>query len=147
MGFAIPVDSVRGSVEQIINLGRVVHPVIGIAFAPDAAVEDVCPARLLPRPCCCCCTRSLDLQLKGCRPLPPAVMLEHAHHPGCWAARCWELPDCGVRDRWHIAGLTAAKRQKLPPCFSLPGLVCSYACCCPAVSSFAGAPQVTCLWH
>ena len=52
MGFAIPVDAVRGSVEQIINLGRVVHPVIGIAFAPDAAVEDVSspPNPSRPRP-------------------------------------------------------------------------------------------------
>ena len=41
VGFAIPVDAVRRSVEQIIRVGKVVHPVIGISFAPDQASEEV----------------------------------------------------------------------------------------------------------
>lgn len=41
VGFAIPVDIVRSSVEQIIRYGRVVRPVVGISFAPDAAVEQL----------------------------------------------------------------------------------------------------------
>ena len=68
MGFAIPVDAVRGSVEQIITLGRVVHPVIGIAFAPDAAVEDVRPAHQL-------------LQAILIMVLPPCVLSLRTHLP------------------------------------------------------------------
>lgn len=41
VGFAIPVDAVRGSVEQIITSGKVMHPVIGISFAPDQASEEL----------------------------------------------------------------------------------------------------------
>lgn len=37
VGFAIPVDTVKNSVEQIIKYGRVMRPVLGIAFAPDAS--------------------------------------------------------------------------------------------------------------
>ena len=44
VGFAIPIDAVKGSVEQIIKTGRVVHPVIGISFAPDQASEEVVPS-------------------------------------------------------------------------------------------------------
>ncbi len=42
VGFAIPSDVVRSSVEQIIKFGKVVRPVIGISFAPDQSVEQVC---------------------------------------------------------------------------------------------------------
>lgn len=41
VGFAIPVDVVRSSVEQIIKNGRVVRPIMGISFAPDASVEQL----------------------------------------------------------------------------------------------------------
>lgn len=41
MGFAIPVDIVRSSVEQIIKFGKVVRPIMGISFAPDASVEQL----------------------------------------------------------------------------------------------------------
>jgi S1-C subfamily serine protease len=41
VGFAIPSDAVRSSVDQIINFGRVVRPIIGISFAPDASVEQL----------------------------------------------------------------------------------------------------------
>lgn len=41
VGFAIPVDIVRSSVEQIITFGRVVRPIMGISFAPDASVEQL----------------------------------------------------------------------------------------------------------
>ena len=37
VGFAIPVDTVRESVSEIIQHGRVIRPVLGIAFAPDAS--------------------------------------------------------------------------------------------------------------
>lgn len=53
MGFAIPVDVVRSSVGQIISTGKVVKPVLGISFAPDAASEQL---GVKGRPCCvrCC---------------------------------------------------------------------------------------------
>lgn len=41
VGFAIPVDVVRSSVDQIIKNGRVVRPIMGISFAPDASVEQL----------------------------------------------------------------------------------------------------------
>lgn len=41
VGFAIPVDLVRSSVEQILKFGKVVRPIVGISFAPDAAVEQL----------------------------------------------------------------------------------------------------------
>ena len=63
VGFAIPVDAVRGSVEQIITTGRVTHPVIGISFAPDAAVEDVRPASWL---CACTGHRLHGFSLQPC---------------------------------------------------------------------------------
>jgi S1-C subfamily serine protease len=34
VGFAIPVDSVKGMVEQILSVGRVVRPALGITIAP-----------------------------------------------------------------------------------------------------------------
>ncbi|KAG2485564.1 hypothetical protein HYH03_015729 [Edaphochlamys debaryana] len=39
VGFAIPVDIVRGSVTQIITYGKVTRPVLGISFAPDQSSE------------------------------------------------------------------------------------------------------------
>lgn len=45
IGFAVPVDVVRSSVSQIIKYGRVVRPIMGIAFAPDQSVEQVCPVQ------------------------------------------------------------------------------------------------------
>lgn len=41
VGFALPSDMVSGIVEQIIKFGRVTRPVLGITFAPDAAVEQL----------------------------------------------------------------------------------------------------------
>jgi S1-C subfamily serine protease len=41
VGFALPSDMVRGIVEQIIEFGRVTRPIMGITFAPDAAVEQL----------------------------------------------------------------------------------------------------------
>lgn len=41
VGFAIPVDVVKSSVEQIIEHGRVVRPVLGISFAPDQSSEQL----------------------------------------------------------------------------------------------------------
>ena len=36
MGFAIPVDTVKGIVDQIIRYGEVTRPVLGVTLAPDA---------------------------------------------------------------------------------------------------------------
>lgn len=41
VGFAIPVDELRRSVEQIILYGKVVRPILGISFAPDQSVEQL----------------------------------------------------------------------------------------------------------
>ena len=41
VGFAIPVDIVRSSVDQIIKFGRVIRPILGISFAPDQSSEQV----------------------------------------------------------------------------------------------------------
>jgi len=41
VGFAIPVDLVKNSAEQIVQFGRVVRPIMGISFAPDAAIEQL----------------------------------------------------------------------------------------------------------
>jgi S1-C subfamily serine protease len=41
VGFAIPSDTVRESVREIIENGRVVRPILGIAFAPDAATSQL----------------------------------------------------------------------------------------------------------
>ena len=41
VGFALPSDMVAGIVEQIIKFGRVTRPIMGITFAPDAAVEQL----------------------------------------------------------------------------------------------------------
>lgn len=41
VGFAIPVDVVKSSVDQIIKYGKVVRPIMGISFAPDQSVEQL----------------------------------------------------------------------------------------------------------
>lgn len=41
VGFAIPVDVVRSSVNQIIQFGKVVRPILGISFAPDQSSEQL----------------------------------------------------------------------------------------------------------
>lgn len=41
MGFAIPVDSVKGLVEQILKFGRVIRPVLGITIAPPQTVRQL----------------------------------------------------------------------------------------------------------
>ena len=42
VGFAVPVDLIRSSVSQIIQFGKVLRPILGISFAPDQSVEQVC---------------------------------------------------------------------------------------------------------
>lgn len=39
MGFAIPSDTIKSSVQQILLNGRVTRPMLGISFAPEQAVE------------------------------------------------------------------------------------------------------------
>lgn len=39
VGFAIPVDTVSGVVDQIIKFGKVTRPILGISFAPESAAE------------------------------------------------------------------------------------------------------------
>lgn len=34
VGFAIPIDQVKGLVDQILTYGRIVRPVLGISIAP-----------------------------------------------------------------------------------------------------------------
>lgn len=41
VGFAIPVDSVRGLVDQILKYGRVVRPVLGVTIAPPQALRQL----------------------------------------------------------------------------------------------------------
>lgn len=41
VGFAIPIDLVSSSVEQIIKYGKVERPFIGVAFAPDQSSEQL----------------------------------------------------------------------------------------------------------
>lgn len=41
VGFAIPVDTVRGLVEQIITYGRVIRPVLGITIAPPQVLRQL----------------------------------------------------------------------------------------------------------
>jgi S1-C subfamily serine protease len=42
VGFAVPVDVINSSVSQIIKFGKVIRPILGISFAPDQSVEQVC---------------------------------------------------------------------------------------------------------
>lgn len=39
VGFAVPIDILRSSVNQIIKYGKVVRPILGIAFAPEQTIE------------------------------------------------------------------------------------------------------------
>ncbi|DBA68502.1 TPA: hypothetical protein ACH3X2_013788 [Trebouxia sp. C0005] len=41
VGFAIPVDSVKGLVDQILKFGRVIRPVLGITIAPPQTVRQL----------------------------------------------------------------------------------------------------------
>lgn len=41
VGFAIPIDTVRGLVEQILTYGRVVRPVLGVTIAPPQTVRQL----------------------------------------------------------------------------------------------------------
>ncbi|WOK99246.1 protease Do-like 1, chloroplastic [Canna indica] len=41
VGFSIPVDTVSGIVEQIVQFGKVTRPILGIKFAPDQSVEQL----------------------------------------------------------------------------------------------------------
>ena len=42
VGFAVPVDIINSSVTQIIKFGKVIRPILGISFAPDQSIEQVC---------------------------------------------------------------------------------------------------------
>ena len=37
IGFAIPIDQVKGLVDQILTYGRIIRPVLGIVLAPPQA--------------------------------------------------------------------------------------------------------------
>jgi S1-C subfamily serine protease len=41
VGFAIPIDQVKGLVEQILTYGRIIRPVLGISIAPPQAVRQL----------------------------------------------------------------------------------------------------------
>ena len=41
VGFALPVDMVKGIVEQIIQFGRVTRPLLGVTIAPDAVMRQM----------------------------------------------------------------------------------------------------------
>lgn len=41
VGFAIPIDTVTGLVEQILKFGRVVRPVLGITIAPPQTIRQL----------------------------------------------------------------------------------------------------------
>ncbi|KAM0912600.1 hypothetical protein ACQ4PT_012693 [Festuca glaucescens] len=41
VGFSIPVDTVGGIVDQLIQFGKVTRPILGIKFAPDQSVEQL----------------------------------------------------------------------------------------------------------
>ena len=41
VGFALPVDMLKGIVQQLINYGRVTRPVLGVSFAPDASSQQL----------------------------------------------------------------------------------------------------------
>ncbi|MCO5603340.1 hypothetical protein L7F22_057490 [Adiantum nelumboides] len=41
VGFSIPVDTVRGIVDQLVKYGKVTRPILGITFAPDQSVEQL----------------------------------------------------------------------------------------------------------
>jgi len=39
VGFAIPIDTVKGLVSQILQYGRVMRPSLGVVFAPPQALQ------------------------------------------------------------------------------------------------------------
>ncbi|KAL6497531.1 Protease Do-like 1, chloroplastic [Orobanche hederae] len=41
VGFSIPVDTVSGIVDQLVNFGKVTRPILGIKFAPNQSVEQL----------------------------------------------------------------------------------------------------------
>jgi S1-C subfamily serine protease len=41
VGFAVPIDTVKGLVEQILTYGRVVRPVLGVTIAPPQALRQL----------------------------------------------------------------------------------------------------------
>jgi S1-C subfamily serine protease len=41
VGFALPVDTVKGIVDQLIRYGKVTRPILGISFAPDQAAAQL----------------------------------------------------------------------------------------------------------
>lgn len=41
VGFAIPIDVIQSSVQQILENGRVIRPFIGISFASDRSVDQL----------------------------------------------------------------------------------------------------------
>lgn len=41
VGFAIPIDQVKGLVEQILTYGRIIRPVLGISIAPPQVLVRV----------------------------------------------------------------------------------------------------------
>ncbi|XP_057983950.1 protease Do-like 1, chloroplastic [Malania oleifera] len=41
VGFSIPVDTVGGIVNQLVQFGKVTRPILGIKFAPDQSVEQL----------------------------------------------------------------------------------------------------------
>ncbi len=66
VGFAIPMDSVEGLVEQILAYGRVVRPALGVTIAAPQLLQRLgqqgvlvlevgggCTAAVLPKHCCC----------------------------------------------------------------------------------------------
>jgi hypothetical protein len=50
VGFAIPIDQVKGLVEQILTYGRIIRPVLGISIAPPQVLYFPCLTRV---PWCC----------------------------------------------------------------------------------------------
>ena len=47
VGFAIPIDTVRGLVEQILTYGKIVRPVLGISIAPPQTLRQIGEAGVL----------------------------------------------------------------------------------------------------
>lgn len=45
MGFAIPVGTVEGIVNQIINFGQITRPVLGLVLAPDPLLSQLTQGR------------------------------------------------------------------------------------------------------
>ena len=52
VGFAIPIDLVKSSVEQILQFGKVLRPVLGISFAPDQSSEQASTPCNMADQCC-----------------------------------------------------------------------------------------------